>query len=136
MNAVFKTTLTLMLTSGALLSVQAAESDLIQPLLPSVKQAIGDFGRIEPSRKAELQQAATFIRERIAQGKPADVTFVCTANSRRSHLAQIWAQTAAAYYGLSNVATYSGGTQASACNIRTIRTLRRAGFSIVQSAGG
>jgi protein-tyrosine-phosphatase len=117
-------------------NVQAAESDLIQPLVPSVKQAVGDFGRIDSTRKSELQRAAAFIRQRIEQGKPAEVTFVCVANSRRSHLAQIWAQTAAAYYGLANVTTYSGGTQVLACNIRTIRALRRAGFSIVQSTSG
>jgi hypothetical protein len=120
----------------ASVSVQAAESDLIQPLVPSVKQAVGDSGCIEPSRKTELQRAAAFIRQRMEQGKSADLTFVCTANSRRSHLAQIWAQTAAAYYGLPNVTTYSGGTEVAACNIRTIRALRRAGFSIVQSTGG
>ena len=136
MKSSFKATLTLMLASAVVLGVQAAESDLIQPLLPSVKQAVGDFGRIESTRKSELQKAAAFIRDRMDQGKPADVTFVCTANSRRSHLAQIWAQTAAAYYGLANVTTYSGGTEVAACNIRTIRTLRRAGFSIVQSTGG
>ncbi|HMJ64751.1 MAG TPA: protein-tyrosine-phosphatase [Candidatus Binatia bacterium] len=123
-------------TIFALLNAQAGESDLIQPLIPAVKQAIGEFGRIDPARKSELQQAAAFIRGRMEQGKSADVTFICTANSRRSHLSQIWAQTAVAYYGLSNVATYSGGTEVAACNIRTIRTLRRAGFSIVQSTGG
>ena len=32
--------------------------------------------------------------------------------------------------------TYSGGTEARACNIRTVRALRRAGFSIAQSSGG
>ncbi len=84
----------------------------------------------------ELRQAAAFIRGRVDQGKPADLTFICTHNSRRSHLCQIWAQTAAAYYGLTNVATYSGGTEATACNIRTVRALRRAGFSIAQSTGG
>jgi hypothetical protein len=110
--------------------------DLLEPLRPSAKQAIAEFGRIDAERKKGLQQAASFIRQRLNEGKSADVTFICTANSRRSHLAQLWAQTAATYYGLTNVTTYSGGTQVATCNIRTIRTLRRAGFSIVQSSGG
>lgn len=107
--------------------------DLVEPLRPSVKQAIAEFNQIGDDRKKELEQVASFIRQRVGHGKPADVTFICTHNSRRSHLCQIWAQTAAAYYGLTNVTTYSGGTEATACNIRTVRALRRAGFSIVQS---
>ena len=42
----------------------------------------------------------------------------------------IWAQTAAHYYGVPNVYCYSGGTEATACNIRTVKALRKAGFSI------
>jgi arsenate reductase len=101
-----------------------------------VKQAISEFDRIDPARQKELKEAAAFIRERATQGKSADLTFICTHNSRRSHLSQLWAQTAACYYGITNVAAYSGGTEVAACNIRTIRALRRSGFSIVQSTGG
>jgi arsenate reductase len=126
----------ILIAAAALTNARAHETDLLEPLRPSVKQAIAEFGRIDPERKKELQQAASFIRQRLNEGKSADVTFICTANSRRSHLAQIWAQTAATYYGLTNVTTYSGGTEVAACNIRTIRTLRRAGFSLVQSSGG
>jgi protein-tyrosine-phosphatase len=117
-------------------NINAAGADVLETLQPSVKQAISEFDRIDPERKKELKEAAAFIRERAAQGKPADLTFICTHNSRRSHLSQLWAQTAAQYYGLTNVTTYSGGTEVAACNIRTVRALRRAGFSIVQSSGG
>ncbi|HKQ40716.1 MAG TPA: protein-tyrosine-phosphatase, partial [Verrucomicrobiae bacterium] len=87
-------------------------------------------------RKRTLQEAAQFIRQRLDAGKPAQLTFVCTHNSRRSHLAQIWTKTAAAYYGLTNIQPASGGTEVTACNIRTVKTLRRAGFSIADSTGG
>jgi arsenate reductase (thioredoxin) len=119
-----------------LLSTQAAETDLIEPLRDSVRRAISEFNQIDSDRKADLRKVSEFIRDRNAQGKPAELTFICTANSRRSHLSQLWAQTAAIYFGLTNVATYSGGTEASACNPRTVAALRRAGFSVVQSAGG
>ena len=34
------------------------------------------------------------------------LNFICTHNSRRSHLSQIWAQTMAAYYNIKNVNDY------------------------------
>jgi len=60
--------------------------------------------------------------------------FICTHNSRRSHLSQIWASTAAAYYGVPGVETYSGGTEATAFNPRAVAALKRAGFEISHSA--
>ena len=114
----------------------ANETNLIDTLRPSARQAISEAGQIDPARVRMLKQAAAFVSDRIAQGKPPKLTFICTHNSRRSHLAQIWAQTAAIYYGLPTVTTYSGGTDVTACNPRTVRALRRAGFSIVQSTEG
>lgn len=114
----------------------AGENDLLEPLRPSVKKAISEFDQIGAERKADLATVAKFIREQTGSGKPANLTFICTHNSRRSHLSQLWAQAAATYFGVSNVVTYSGGTEVAACNIRTVKALRRAGFSIVQSTGG
>ena len=114
----------------------AAQADLLETLRPSVERAIAEFEQIPADRRAALKEAAAFVRERMEQGKAADLTFICTHNSRRSHLSQLWAQTAAAYYGLTNVTAHSGGTEVAACNIRTVRALRRAGFSVVQTGGG
>ncbi len=130
------TTITTVLVLGVIVDAKAGENDLLEPLRPSAKRAVSEFDQIGAERKKELQQAASFIRGKLDQGKTAELTFICTHNSRRSHLSQIWAQTAAVYYGLSNVTTYSGGMEATACNIRTVRALRRAGFSIAQSSGG
>jgi arsenate reductase (thioredoxin) len=121
---------------AAMLSTAAAESNLIEPLRESVRRAISEFDQIDAERKAELNRAAGFLRERQAAGKSADLTFICTHNSRRSHLSQVWAQTAALYYGVNHVATFSGGTEATACNPRTVQALRRAGFSVVQTTEG
>lgn len=112
------------------------EDNLIEPLRPSAGQAASEASQIPAERKRILEHAAQFIRERLAAGKPAQLTFVCTHNSRRSHLAQIWAQTAAAYYGIPDLRCASGGTEATACNIRSVKALRRAGFSVADSAGG
>lgn len=121
---------------GMLISTPTAESDVIEPLRESVARAISEFDQIDAERKAELKRGAEFIRERRAEAKSAEMIFICTHNSRRSHFSQLWAQTAAAYYGLNNVATFSGGTEATACNLRTVQALRRAGFSVVQSTEG
>ncbi|MGC3960507.1 MAG: protein-tyrosine-phosphatase [Verrucomicrobiota bacterium] len=83
-----------------------------------------------------LGQIATAITTRLQAGKPAYLTFICTHNSRRSHMSQIWAQTAAYYYGLKNVHAYSGGTEVTACNCRTVTAMRRVGFDITDLTTG
>lgn len=83
-----------------------------------------------------LDQFAATAYDLLASGKDANLTFICTHNSRRSHMSQIWAQTAASYYGLDHVNAFSGGTEATACNCRTVAAMRRAGFSIVKTTEG
>src|SRR5436190_3373333 len=117
-------------------TASGSEDNLIEPLRASARRAAQSASEIPAERKAVLDKAAQFIRERLDGGKPAQLTFVCTHNSRRSHLAQVWAQTAAAYYGMTNIQPASGGTEATACNIRTVKALRRAGFSVADSTGG
>lgn len=58
------------------------------------------------------------------------LTFICTQNSRRSHLAQLWAAIAADEYAVENVTTFSGGTEATAFNPRAVAALRRVGVVI------
>lgn len=117
-------------------SADAAETDILETLRPQVARLIAEFDQIPAERKAVLEEAAAYIRAQMKAGKPANLTFICTHNSRRSHLSQVWTQTAAAYYGIDAVHTYSGGTESTACNIRTVRALRRSGFSVADSTGG
>lgn len=51
-------------------------------------------------------------------------------------MTQIWAQTAASYYDVPGVKTFSGGVEATACNERTVAALTRAGFTITNSTPG
>ena len=88
------------------------------------------------SRRGVLTAIAGDISAQLAAGKPANLTYICTHNSRRSHMSQVWAQTAAYYYGLNRVTAYSGGTQATACNCRTVTAMRRAGFDIQDATAG
>jgi hypothetical protein len=72
-----------------------------QPLYPKVRKyvesAINEFDQIQDQRKRELETLAFFIRNRLKDNKPVNLTFICTHNSRRSHMSQIWAQIAAVY---------------------------------------
>jgi arsenate reductase len=89
-----------------------------------------EFGLISSARRDELAQLSSFVRRKLEAGDSAKLTFICTHNSRRSHLSQIWAHIAAEYYELSNVETYSGGTEATAFNPRAVAALRRTGLQI------
>ncbi len=95
-----------------------------------IEQRIAEFDRIPASRREQLAQIATYVTECRAAGKPARLVFVCTHNSRRSHLSQLWAQAAATHYGVPNVFTYSGGTEATAFNPRAVAAIERAGFRV------
>ncbi|MCD8533594.1 MAG: hypothetical protein LR011_01905, partial [Verrucomicrobia bacterium] len=95
----------------------------------------------EHERKSLLQDAVHSMAQVIRQfpDDPLRLTFICTHNSRRSHLSQVLAQLAADYYfphPPQPILTYSGGTEATACNERTIRAFRKVGFSIVNMSGG
>ncbi len=90
---------------------------------------------IPAERKEALDLIAAYVRERKDAGVPADLTFICTHNSRRSHLAQLWAATAAWQNGLDHVRSFSGGTEATAFNPRAVAAIERAGFAIVRPEG-
>ena len=108
-----------------------ALSGFYPQLTQYLTEAACGFDRIPGDRKVELAKVADYIRERLSRSQPAELTFICTHNSRRSHLSQIWAQVAAEFYGLKGVATYSGGTEATAFNPRAVAAMQRCGLKIV-----
>ncbi|MDZ4849802.1 MAG: protein-tyrosine-phosphatase [Pirellulaceae bacterium] len=83
---------------------------------------------VSESRRELIEGAAAQIRKIYADRGSADLVFVCTHNSRRSQFGQVWAAIAAANYGL-KIQCHSCGTEATACNERTISALERAGLS-------
>ena len=95
-----------------------------------------DSKSISQERKKVLQSLIDFVQERKSQNKPILLNFICTHNSRRSHLAQVWAQTLATYYNVNNVACYSGGTEATAVFPMVLQVLKKTGFEMaILSAG-
>lgn len=107
---------------------------MTQPLLPTLQNTvvslIGEFHQIQPARKELLNQLTEFIRNKTSEAKPIYLNFICTHNSRRSHISQLWAQAAAHYYGINNVTCLSGGTEATAFNPRAVKAMQDAGFNI------
>lgn len=85
---------------------------------------------ITDDRKQVLQPLIGYIQEKVNQSETIRLNFICTHNSRRSHLSQIWAQTMAHYYNIPQVFCYSGGTQATAMFPKVAETLTKQGFTI------
>jgi arsenate reductase len=89
------------------------------------------FDELPTQRKDLLIQLTKYIQQKVDLALPINLTFICTHNSRRSHLGQVWAKTAALYYQIPNVYTYSGGTEATAFNANAIKALEHDGFTII-----
>ena len=88
------------------------------------------FNDITSERRNILQALIDFIQLKVDNKEDIRLNLICTHNSRRSHLSQIWAQTAAHYYGIKNVFCYSGGTEATAMFPKVAETLKNTGFKI------
>jgi arsenate reductase len=101
-----------------------------------IESATAEMDAIPQERKKQLETVAEFIQSKKDSGETANLTFICTHNSRRSHLSQIWAAAAAAFYGIEQVVnTFSGGTEATAFYPSAVQAIERAGFQ-VQNPGG
>lgn len=91
---------------------------------------IKGFEAILEDRKALLDELAIYIKGKLISRKEVNLVFICTHNSRRSHMAQIWTQAASIYYDIPHIKTFSGGTQKTAFNIHAVSALKKAGFKI------
>tara|TARA_R100000935_G_scaffold21876_4_gene40483 strand:- start:32399 stop:33031 length:633 start_codon:yes stop_codon:yes gene_type:complete len=85
---------------------------------------------ISEERKAVLQPLTEFIQAKVLNDQEIRINFICTHNSRRSHLSQVWAQTMAYHFDIKNVVCYSGGTENTALFPVVANTLKNSGFEI------
>lgn len=101
-------------------------------LFEEIKNTIEDLKNvpISKNRKEVLQLLKVYLQARVLKEEAIRINFICTHNSRRSHLSQIWAQTMAAYFGVKNVSCYSGGTETTALFPKVVETLEASGFQI------
>ncbi len=85
---------------------------------------------VSEERKEVLNPLIDYIQNKVNHQEEIRLNFICTHNSRRSHLAQIWAQTMAFHFGIKNIFCYSGGTEATAMFPKVVETLTNQGFEI------
>jgi len=90
---------------------------------------------VPEERKRVLEEVAGFISSKRRRGETAKLTFICTHNSRRSQMGQLWAAAAAAHCGIDGIHTYSGGTEATVFNPRAVTAMEKAGFTIEKPGG-
>ena len=109
---------------------------LLPQLQTYIEDAIRSFDSITEERKKVLIQLSEFVQQKLKGGKTAELIYVCTHNSRRSQFGQLWGKTAAFYYGIKSVNTYSAGTEATAFNSNAIRAAENAGFKIKKETEG
>jgi len=107
------------------------------PLLQrTVDTLLHEFDQIPPPRKAVLEELANVIRHKKKNRQDTFLNFICTHNSRRSHMGQYWAQAAAHHFEVSRVECFSGGTEATAFNPKAVKALAHLGFSILRITEG
>jgi len=94
-----------------------------------------EFDLIGEQKKIELHKIRDYFISKINDNQDAKLTIICTHNSRRSHYGQVWLQIAADFYGLQNILTFSGGTEATAFHINAVNAMKRAGFQVTSQSG-
>lgn len=105
-------------------------------MFPSIEQFINESvsqTQIPEARQHLLLEAAETLHDQLAEPGPAPLLLcVCTHNSRRSHFARVWAalMQRLLFEGEHPFKVESAGTEATACNPRTVASLKRAGFNI------
>jgi arsenate reductase len=101
-------------------------------MYPNLEKTIKSISFIEVSkeRKEVLNPLVDYIQNKVNSNQNIRLNFICTHNSRRSHLSQIWAQTMAFQFTVDKVFCYSGGTEATAMFPKVAETLRNQGFQI------
>lgn len=106
------------------------ENTTVSTLEQYIASAKEEFHLISDERKEALEVISNFVKTKLAEDGIANLILICTHNSRRSHLSQVWTQVAAYHYGFSDVFAYSGGTEATALFPSAANALERAGLSV------
>lgn len=103
-------------------------------LIPAISEFLDqlNISSVRESRKRELQPLIDTIQGKTDRQEPVNLNFICTHNSRRSQLCQVWAETIAWVKGVPKVKAYSGGTEPSEFHHNAIKALENCGFLITR----
>jgi len=88
-----------------------------------------DISNVPEERKTILKPLIEYIIEKQNTNESIRLNFICTHNSRRSHLSQVWAHVMAYFYTIDKVTCYSGGTEATALFPKAAEALKKSGTS-------
>lgn len=121
--------ISLMLLLVMITSVATAQK-MTKQLRAYTKKVATELDQVSPERKETLTEIGDFLLSELKEDDKADIIIICTHNSRRSHISQLWLQTAAEYYGIKGINVFSGGLEATAFHPNAIAALERAGFNI------
>jgi arsenate reductase len=126
-------TMTIFINPSYALKNTNGESSILGKYIQSIKE---EMTLIPNERKAEIEKLAVYVQNQIKAKQPVNLVFICTHNSRRSQMSQIWASVAIEKFKLvGKISTYSGGTETTAFNPRAVSALERAGISVDKPAG-
>lgn len=109
-------------------------SNKLEALHPDLARYVQkcDGFQISAERLVVLDFLINKIVDRLKDHSSLNLNFICTHNSRRSQISQIWSQLAAYVYDIP-IDSFSGGVEVTAFNPRAVRAMRKAGFQIVGS---
>lgn len=83
---------------------------------------------ISEDRRQLLINIADKIIEEYKKKGFLNLNFICTHNSRRSQMGQVWAFFAAEYFTIKDIRSFSGGTEVTAFHRNTVKCLQKVGF--------
>lgn len=108
------------------------------PLFNKIEATIAtmDVSTILRERIKTLAPLIEFVQQKVKANQEIRINFICTHNSRRSHMSQVWAQTMAYRFKIKNVFCYSGGTESTALFPMAAETLKNSGFQVKTISGG
>lgn len=91
---------------------------------------------ISEERFEVLDRIASSIKSTLESNDICRIMSICTHNSRRSQLMEAWIVAASQYFNIEGVSCSSGGTEATAFNIRMVLAMRQAGFHLIEDEPG
>lgn len=103
---------------------------IFEELQQNIEKLVQEFNTISSDRKTELEKLSAYIQKKYSEQKVPQLIVICTHNSRRSHLGQLWLALAADHYKLPSLNSFSGGTEATHFHPNAVDAIKRIGFQV------
>lgn len=108
-------------------------NDKLKGLILEIAEASNS---IPSDRKKVLDAISETIKTHLNTEEKLDIVVVCTHNSRRSQLGEVWINTLTEHFNLDAITAYSGGMEETAFNSRMVKAMRGLGFDISEVESG